>query len=67
MQELETMGKERAKQTQRVIEDIKQHTSFATSLIKYTEEIRDEGTASDIVLQRSALHDRADELINLHG
>ena len=39
--------------------------SFATSLVKYTEEIRDKGTASDIAQQRSALHVRADELIKL--
>ena len=65
MQEIETRKKERAKQIQHVIEDIEQHMSFATSLVKYTEEIRDKGTASDIAQQRSALHGRADELIKL--
>jgi gas vesicle protein len=65
MQEIATRRKDRTKQIQHVIEEIEQHMSFATSLIKYTEEIRDKGTASDIAQQRSALHDRADELIKL--
>jgi B-box zinc finger/zinc finger of C3HC4-type, RING len=65
MQEIETRKKERTKQIQHVIEDIEQHMSFATSLVKYTEEIREKGTASDIAQQRSALHERADELIKL--
>ena len=65
IQEIETRKKERANQIQHVIEDIQQHMSFATSLIQYTEEIRDKGTASDIAQQRSALHGRADELIKL--
>ena len=65
IQEIETRKKERAKQIQHVLEEIEQHMSFANSLIKYTEEIRDKGTASDIAQQRSALHVRADELIKL--
>jgi hypothetical protein len=65
IQQVETSRKERAKQIQHVIEDIEQHMSFLTSLVKYTEEIRDKGTASDIAQQRSALHGRADELIKL--
>jgi B-box zinc finger/Zinc finger, C3HC4 type (RING finger) len=65
MRELETRRKDREKQLQHVIEEIEQHKSFATILVTYTEEIRDKGTASDVVQQRSALHDRADELIKL--
>jgi RING-type zinc-finger/B-box zinc finger len=65
MQEIELRKKERAKQIQHVIEEIEQHISFANSLIKYTEEIRDKGTASDIAQQKNALHNRTDELIKL--
>jgi RING-type zinc-finger/B-box zinc finger len=65
MQEIEAKRKERTKQIQHVVENVEQHISFATSLIKYTEEIRDKGTASDIAKQRNALHARTDELIKL--
>jgi B-box zinc finger/RING-type zinc-finger len=65
IQEIVTKKKERAKQIQHVIEEIEQHMSFANSLITYTEEIRDKGTASDIAQQRNALRNRTDELIKL--
>jgi hypothetical protein len=65
MQEIDTRRKERTKQIQHVIEDIEQHILFTTKLIKDTEEIRDKGTAKDIVQRSSALHKKADELAKL--
>jgi hypothetical protein len=65
MQELSTFKTDRMKQVQHVIENIEQHAQFADSLAKYTEELRNKGTASAVAQQIRALHDRASELMKL--
>jgi DNA repair exonuclease SbcCD ATPase subunit len=62
LEDLERRKKDRTEKIQRAIENIEQHMSFARSLIRYTEELGNNGTPSDVAQQRSALHNRADEL-----
>jgi hypothetical protein len=65
IQELISHKTEKLQRMQRVIEDAEQRLPFLESLINYTEELRDQGAANDVVQQAKVLHDRADELINL--
>jgi hypothetical protein len=65
IQELASRKKDRIKQMQLVIVEVERRVSFVESLIKYTEELRDKGSASDVAQQARNLHDRADELVNL--
>jgi hypothetical protein len=65
LKELETRHKDRLKQIQLVVDDIKQLVSFADSLIKYTDELKNKGSAGYIAQQTRALHNRADELMKL--
>jgi hypothetical protein len=46
-----------------VTENIEKHTPFVDSFVKYTEELTDNGAASDVAQQTRTLHDRADELV----
>jgi hypothetical protein len=65
MQELSTFMTDRMKQVQLVIDNVEKHALFADNLAKYTEELRNKGTASAVAQQVRALHDRADELLKL--
>jgi hypothetical protein len=65
MQELSKFKTERMKQVQLAIENAEQHAQFADSLAKYTEELRNKGTASAVAQQKRALHNRANELMKL--
>jgi predicted nuclease with TOPRIM domain len=65
LQELASRKTDRIKQIQHVITDIEQRVSFIESLVKYMEELRDQGAASDVAQQARILHDRADELITI--
>jgi hypothetical protein len=38
---------------------------LVVSLVKYTEELREQGSASDVAQQERTLHDRADELTKI--
>jgi hypothetical protein len=63
LQELASRKGDRIKQIKRVTENIEQHISFVVSLAKYTEELRDQGSSSDVAQQERTLHNRADELM----
>lgn len=65
IQELTSLKADRLKQIQHVIVEVEQRISFVGSLIKYTEELRDQGTSSDVAQQTRALHDRAEELMKI--
>jgi len=39
--------------------------SFVKSLVEYTKQLKDKGTASHVVQQTGTLHDRATELVTL--
>lgn len=45
-----------------VKDEIEHYKLLADNLRKYTEELLNKGTASDIALQKDALHDRAEEV-----
>jgi transketolase len=63
LDELASLKADRIKKIQHVLGSIEERALFVDSLVKYTEELRDNGTASDIAQQARALHDRADELV----
>lgn len=63
LQELASRKGDRIKEIQRITEDVERHISFVESLVKYTEELRDNGAASDVAQQARTLRDRADELM----
>jgi replication initiation and membrane attachment protein DnaB len=65
IKELTEQKEIRLKQMQTVVEDIKQGAAFVDSLVKYTQELRDKGSASDVAQQARILHDRAAELAKL--
>jgi hypothetical protein len=65
LDELQIRKKERLKQMQLVTDDIKRHMSLAGSLIKYTEELADKGSAADVAQQWSALRKSVDDLTNV--
>lgn len=50
---------------QRVIDNIEQRVSSAGSLVKYTEELRDNGVAIDVAHQLRTLNHKADELVKI--
>jgi hypothetical protein len=56
MQELSTFKTDRMKQVQLVIDNVEKHALFADNLDKYTEELRNKGTASAVAQQVRALH-----------
>ena len=62
LQELANIKKARVKEIDNVTVEIEYYMTSTDSLRKYTEEVKNKGTASDIARQTSALHDRADEL-----
>jgi hypothetical protein len=63
--ELEVFKRDRVKLIDRMVGDTEQHAAFIESLMKYTEELRSKGTASDVTQQTSSLHKRAEELMRL--
>jgi hypothetical protein len=65
LEDLEIRKKYRLKQIQLVIEDIEQHMLLSNSLIIYSEELISKGSIGDIAQQKTAVHDRAAELIKL--
>jgi len=65
LKELSTIRKDRNKEMDIMIGEIEQHVSFVESMVTYTEQLRDKGTAGDIAQQTNALHVRAGELMKL--
>jgi len=65
LNELRSLRGDRIKQINRVVGEIEQHVSSVESLVEYTEQIRNQGTASHATQQTSTLHDRATELVTL--
>jgi len=65
LKELSTIRTERNKQMNTVVGGIEQHVSFVESMVIYTEQLRDNGTACDVAQQTNALHIRAGELMKL--
>lgn len=65
LDELASRKTDRIKQIQRVAESIEQRALFIGGLVKYTEELRDNGTAINIAQQVGTLHERADELVKM--
>jgi hypothetical protein len=63
--QLTQLRRDRVKLMNRGIEETEQHVSFIESLVKYTDELRSKGTASDVARQTSSLHHRAVELVNI--
>jgi hypothetical protein len=63
--ELEVFKTERVKLIDNMVADTEQHAAFIDSLMKYTEELRDKGTACDVTQQMSSLHNRTEELAKL--
>jgi len=63
--ELDAIGKERNKQMNIAVGEIEHHASFVGSMITYTEQLRDKGTACDVAQQTSALHLEAGKLTKL--
>jgi len=60
-----TIRKERNAQLDSVVGEIEQHVSFVESMVTYTEQLRDKGTAGDVAQQTNALHMRVEELLKL--
>lgn len=65
LEDLEIRKRHRLKQIQLVIEDLEQHMSFVKNLIRYSDELINKGSVSDITQQRGSLHTRAAELMKL--
>jgi len=65
LKDLSTIRAERNKQMNTVVGEIEQHVSFIESMVTYTEQLRDKGTACDVAQQTNALHIRAGELMKL--
>jgi hypothetical protein len=65
LEELASRKAERMKEMKQVTENIERHMSFVMSLAKYTEELREQGSASDVAQQERSLHKRADELTKI--
>jgi len=65
LKELSTIRKDRNKEMDIMIGEIEQHVSFVESMVTYTEQLRDKGTAGDVAQQTNALHIRAGELMKL--
>jgi hypothetical protein len=63
IEELEMVKRDRVKQMDRMVGDTEQHATFIESLMKYTEELRNKGTDSDIIKQTSSLHNKVEELM----
>jgi hypothetical protein len=63
--QLSQLRKGQVKLMEKRIEETEQHVSFIESLVKYTDELRSKGTASDVARQTSSLHQRAVELVNI--
>ena len=66
LKELVTRRTESSKQINHVIAELEQHVSFVESLVMYTEQVREKGTACDVAQQSSTLHSRAFELSKLY-
>jgi len=56
---------EHNKQMNTVVGEIEQYLSFIESMVTYTEQLRDKGTASNVAQQTNVLHKRAVELMKL--
>jgi len=62
---LSAIRTERNKQLDNMVGEIEQHVSFVESIVAYTEQLRDKGTAGDVAQQTNTLHIRAGELMKL--
>jgi transketolase len=69
LEELASRKAERMKKIKQVTENIERQKLFVMSLGKYTEELREQGSASDVAQQEGTLHKRADELtkVDVYG
>jgi len=65
LEELASVRTERHQLSDQVLEEIGQRTSIVDSLATYARELKDKGTAGDLVQQTSTLHNRAKELMQL--
>ena len=63
MNELSAMKQKRRKEIESAREEIERQLLSMESYAKYVDEVRQKGTACDIVRAASSLHDRADELL----
>jgi transketolase len=63
LEELASRKADRMKEIEQVTENIERHMSFVMSLAKYTKELKEQGSASDVAKQQRTLRKRTDELI----